>query len=51
VLLGSLVWIVIGVGYAWSVRNLARLTRAAPVRKLTLRVDDVPIGGGLRRGA
>jgi len=55
---GSLAWIAIGVGYAWSVRKLARMSRASdvrdaskPERKLALPVGDVPIRAELRRGA
>jgi len=57
-LIGSLAWLAIGLGYAWSVRTLARMTRASDVRdidehdrKLAISVDDVPIRVELRRGA
>ena len=51
----SFAWIALGVGYAWSVRKLGRMSRASdvrePDRKLELPVDDVPIRDELRRGA
>jgi hypothetical protein len=54
-LTGSLVWLAIAVGYAWSVRRLARMNRAPDVRepdgKLALPVADIPIRDELRRGA
>ena len=51
----SFAWIALGVGYAWSVRKLGRMSRASDVRepdgKLELPVDDVPLRDELRRGA
>jgi len=47
---GSLAWLAIGLGYAWTVRKLSRMARTPETRdtgkldyKLTIPVDGLPV--------